>query len=158
MNMETDCLFCRLKSEWVFENDSFYSVFDAHPVSPGHVLVIPKAHVVSVFDLDPEQWNALNGALKETVRIIDDSDFKAVYGRMALERYTEKSVLFCEKMLSHVGIGKKPEGFNIGINEGRASGRTIDHLHIQIIPRYTGDVAHPVGGIRTILPGLGDYT
>ena len=32
-----------------------------------------------------------------------------------------------------------PDGFTIGINHGRASGGEVDHLHIHIIPRYTGD-------------------
>ena len=32
-----------------------------------------------------------------------------------------------------------PSGFTIGINHGSISGQTIDHLHVHIIPRYTGD-------------------
>lgn len=43
------------------------------------------------------------------------------------------------------------QDFNIGINEGRAAGRTIDHLHIHVIPRYTGDVEMPAGGVRHII-------
>ena len=33
----------------------------------------------------------------------------------------------------------KPDGFTIGINHGKVSGQTIDHLHIHIIPRWDGD-------------------
>ena len=47
--------------------------------------------------------------------------------------------------------------FNIGINNGRGAGRTIDHLHIHIIPRYKGDIENPRGGVRHIIPGKGDY-
>lgn len=50
-----------------------------------------------------------------------------------------------------------PDAYNIGVNEGRAAGRTIDHLHIQFIPRYSGDVADPTGGIRNVIPGKGNY-
>jgi len=32
-----------------------------------------------------------------------------------------------------------PQGFTIGINHGRVSGQTIDHLHIHIIPRWEND-------------------
>ncbi|MCE7008588.1 HIT domain-containing protein [Kibdelosporangium philippinense] len=45
-----------------------------------------------------------------------------------------------------------PQGFTIGINDGRAAGRTIDHLHIHLVPRYDGDVTDPRGGIRRALP------
>ncbi|WP_063624580.1 HIT family protein [Amycolatopsis orientalis] len=47
----------------------------------------------------------------------------------------------------------RPDGYTIGVNEGRAAGRTIDHLHLHVIPRYKGDVPDPRGGIRHVLPG-----
>lgn len=50
-----------------------------------------------------------------------------------------------------------PDGYNIGINEGEAAGQTVFHLHIHVIPRYNGDVPEPIGGIRTIIPGKGNY-
>ena len=51
-----------------------------------------------------------------------------------------------------------PNGFNIGINEGEAAGRTIDHLHIHLIPRYKNDVPNPAGGVRNVIPEKCDYT
>jgi diadenosine tetraphosphate (Ap4A) HIT family hydrolase len=44
------------------------------------------------------------------------------------------------------------DGFNIGINDGLASGQTILHLHIHLIPTYKGDMPDPRGGIRWIFP------
>jgi diadenosine tetraphosphate (Ap4A) HIT family hydrolase len=32
-----------------------------------------------------------------------------------------------------------PDGYNLGVNEGEVAGRRINHLHIQIVPRYFGD-------------------
>ena len=45
-----------------------------------------------------------------------------------------------------------PDGFNIGINIGEASGQTIPHVHIHLIPRYQGDVREPKGGVRGVIP------
>lgn len=51
----------------------------------------------------------------------------------------------------------KPNGFNIGINNGTDAGQTIDHAHIHIIPRYKGDLKDPRGGVRNILPDNSGY-
>ena len=33
----------------------------------------------------------------------------------------------------------RPDGFTIGINHGKVSGQTIEHLHIHILPRWYND-------------------
>jgi diadenosine tetraphosphate (Ap4A) HIT family hydrolase len=50
-----------------------------------------------------------------------------------------------------------PQGFNIGVNCGEAAGQTVFHAHIHLIPRYTGDVPSPRGGVRNVIPGKGNY-
>jgi diadenosine tetraphosphate (Ap4A) HIT family hydrolase len=45
-----------------------------------------------------------------------------------------------------------PDGFNIGVNIGKAAGQSRMHVHVHLIPRYFGDVADPSGGIRCVLP------
>ncbi len=51
----------------------------------------------------------------------------------------------------------QPDGFNVGFNAGDAAGQTIDHLHLHVIPRYRGDVEDPRGGVRHVIPALGNY-
>lgn len=49
------------------------------------------------------------------------------------------------------------DGFNIGINQGKAAGQTIEHLHIHVIPRYNGDIEDPKGGVRGVIPDKMKY-
>lgn len=48
-----------------------------------------------------------------------------------------------------------PDGYNIGVNVGKAGGQSRMHVHVHLIPRYAGDVPDPRGGIRCVLSGRG---
>ena len=50
-----------------------------------------------------------------------------------------------------------PDGYNVGINIGASAGQTIFHVHIHLIPRYTGDVEEPRGGVRGVIPRRKNY-
>jgi len=51
----------------------------------------------------------------------------------------------------------KPDGFNIGINDGLAAGQTVMHAHVHVIPRWNGDVQDPRGGIRWVIADKAAY-
>ena len=72
---------------------------------------------------------------------------------------TERSdlLLLLDKAKLDVENEFKPDGYNIGINDGPAAGQTVPHLHIHLIPRYAGDRADPRGGVRWIIPEKADY-
>ena len=50
-----------------------------------------------------------------------------------------------------------PDGFNLGMNSGEAAGQTVMHFHCHIIPRYSGDMADPRGGVRGVIPEKQGY-
>jgi diadenosine tetraphosphate (Ap4A) HIT family hydrolase len=49
------------------------------------------------------------------------------------------------------------KGLNIGINIGEVAGQTVPHAHIHVIPRESGDVDDPRGGVRWVVPHKAAY-
>ena len=45
-----------------------------------------------------------------------------------------------------------PDGYNIGVNIGKAGGQSVPHIHIHMMPRYLGDIENPRGGVRGVIP------
>jgi histidine triad (HIT) family protein len=61
--MDTDCVFCKIidgeiPSMRVYEDDRTLAIMDINPVNSGHCLVIPKAHVPTLWDADPMDLQA----------------------------------------------------------------------------------------------------
>lgn len=54
-----DCIFCKIVSkeipaEILYEDDLVVAFRDIKPIAPVHILIIPKAHIESVNDLNDE--------------------------------------------------------------------------------------------------------
>jgi diadenosine tetraphosphate (Ap4A) HIT family hydrolase len=114
-----DCELCRF-DQVLFEADEAYVRFDNNSLAPGHVLVVPRRHVASFFDM----------TATEKLRVIE----------------------LLDRAKAHIDAAHHPDGYNIGVNVGRAAGQSRMHVHVHLIPRYTGDVPDPRGGIRCVLP------
>lgn len=118
----TPCELCS-RHDVLLENTLAYVRHDNNSLSRGHVLVIPKRHVASFFDMTGEEQSAVLALLAEI----------------------QKSI---QKQHS-------PDGYNIGVNVGKAGGQARMHVHMHLIPRYAGDSPDPRGGIRCVLSGTG---
>lgn len=74
---------------------------------------------------------------------------------------SEKELLACFSLIEAIKLNLVEkdgvEGFNVGVNENKAAGQTIPQLHFHVIPRFSGDINDPIGGIRNIFPGRGNY-
>lgn len=65
----SDCIFCAIVAQpssaaIVYEDPDTLAFLDIHPVAEGHTLVIPKAHVRTLFDLDDHTGGALMRAMR----------------------------------------------------------------------------------------------
>jgi diadenosine tetraphosphate (Ap4A) HIT family hydrolase len=115
--------YCELctPAEVIAENALAYARSDNHALSRGHVLVIPRRHVASFFDMSPDEQAAVLALLNQAQRSVQKEH--------------------------------SPDGYNVGVNVGKAGGQSRMHVHVHLIPRYAGDVPDPRGGIRCVLPG-----
>jgi len=61
---DKNCIFCKIakgevKQEKIMESDSFFATRDIHPHAPGHTLVIPKQHYVTLLDIPNRLGNEM---------------------------------------------------------------------------------------------------
>jgi HKD family nuclease len=62
-----------------------------------------------------------------------------------------------DQAIAAIRSSHSPDGFNVGFNLGLAAGQTIFHFHLHVIPRYSGDVDDPRGGVRHVIPTKANY-
>ena len=73
--MEKECLFCNnefyTEDNLLYEDKFWKVVYDSFPVNRGHVLIIPKRHVESIFKLSIEFFSLFK-VFKEVKKILDE--------------------------------------------------------------------------------------
>lgn len=57
--MAEDCLFCKIirgetDTEFLYEDDTMVVFKDKYPHTPVHLLIVPRKHIRSINDLNPE--------------------------------------------------------------------------------------------------------
>ena len=126
------CPFCNIEKERIiYENRSFIAVYDEYPVSKGHVLIISKDHKDRCFH------DLYHTGLDD----IEKSDLIEAIWHM--QDYLSRTLGVMD--------------FNVGWNNGKYAGQTVNHFHCHIIPRRLGDTDNPRGGIRGCIPEKMNY-
>ncbi|MFZ2739567.1 MAG: histidine triad nucleotide-binding protein [Burkholderiaceae bacterium] len=109
-NSDPSCIFCKIvagqiPSTLVYQDDEIFAFHDIHPWAPVHFLMIPKAHIPSMSQVEPEQAGLL--------------------GRM---------MTLAPKLAMQQGCNPYPEGgFRILCNTGDEGGQEVHHLHFHVI-------------------------
>ena len=112
--MNEECIFCQIAQKKspagiLFENDIVVAFLDIRPVNPGHILIIPKAHVQTIDEIESEE----------------------VYSE--LFSVGKKMHIRLKDKLPDV------TGFNYLIANGKDAGQEVFHVHLHIIPRKPDD-------------------
>jgi diadenosine tetraphosphate (Ap4A) HIT family hydrolase/GNAT superfamily N-acetyltransferase len=110
-----DCIFCAIAAgtadaSIVAADDTTVAFMALHPMNPGHVLVIPRRHVVGVIDASADAFAAVMRRAQQIATAARTSD-------------------------------PRVEGVNVFVNDGAAAGQDVFHLHVHVLPRWTGDSA-----------------
>jgi histidine triad (HIT) family protein len=111
--MTTECIFCAIvrheaEASLVYQDETVIAFMDRYPCTPGHLLVVPRRHVVRLEDLDAATGGHVWAVANDLARTLRRSAFR-------------------------------PEGMNLVLYDGEASGQTVFHVHLHVVPRYTGD-------------------
>ena len=107
---DANCLFCKIvagkiPSKIVHEDDEIFAFHDIHPWAPVHFLMVPKLHILSFAQLEPEHAGLL--------------------GRM---------MVLAPKLALQEGCGPYPQGgFRIVANTGVQGGQEVHHLHVHVM-------------------------
>jgi len=104
----SDCIFCKLankeiETEVVYEDELVFAFNDHDPKAETHVLVIPKAHVVNLDDLDS-----------------DNEEHQKLMAHM---------MMVIPKIAAQLGL----EGYRTITNTGSKGGQMVFHMHFHIL-------------------------
>lgn len=104
-----ECVFCKIvnkaiPADIVYEDDLVIAFPDIHPITPVHILVIPKKHLASVNDLTEE------------------NEDEKIMGRL---------ITTAKKIAQKKGIAEK--GYKLLIRTGKNGGQEIPHIHLHLL-------------------------
>ena len=122
-----DCIFCNLDNSRIEKENSFALSFK-------DLYPVTSGHTLVIPKRHTQSFFDLTGEEKKAMLELLESQ------RSDLMK-SDKSIT----------------GFNIGVNDGTDSGQTIMHCHIQLIPRRSGDMKEPRGGVRGVIPEKQSY-
>jgi ATP adenylyltransferase len=114
------------------------------------LVLLRGAHAYLLLNAFPYASGHLMAAVNRHVGAVTDARVEELADAMAL----------VQRAVVALGAEYRPDGYNIGINQGRAGGAGIeDHLHIHVVPRWLGDSNFmPVVGDVRVLPETLDQT
>ena len=125
MKQDPTCLFCKIVDKEIKAE-----------------VLYEDDHVVAFLDVKPRSPGHTMVIPKEHApNILELSDSEITPLFTAVKRMAE---LLSKKL--------KPDGITIGMNQGRASGQEVDHLHVHLMPRWKNDAGHAIQSVVNNLP------
>lgn len=114
--MSKECRFCKIArkevpSDLVAETNNFIAILDIYPKAPGHILIIPKKHYVTILDIP----NTLAEEMLKIIKKISSSILEKRQGdgfNIIMNNLPPAGQVV---MHAHIHIIPRKEGDNFGI-------------------------------------------
>ncbi len=107
-----DCLFCKIVAR-----------------SIPSAIILENEHIVAFLDImprSPGHTMVIPKVHAPNILELPDAEVGPLF--LAVKRVAK---LLSKKL--------RPDGITVGMNQGRASGQEVDHLHVHLMPRWRGD-------------------
>lgn len=128
-NMTDDCIFCKIVAGDI----------------PGRI-VHETDDAVAFLDANPLAAGhtlVVPREHRETLADIPDEEAAALFDAV-------------HELVPRVEAAVDADASNVGINNGRASGQEVPHLHVHVVPRFEGDGGSPIHAVAGRRPDLSD--
>jgi len=110
------CVFCDYlvkKEKVIFDNKLAFTIYDGFPVNKGHMLIMPKRHVESFFELTSDEKLAMDELVTRTKAFLDEN-FKPDAYNLGINEgvYAGQSILHCHLHVipRYIGDVSNPRG------------------------------------------------
>ena len=140
------CIFCdiieRVESAFVaYENSQAVVFLDKHPINVGHVLVVPKAHVASFYELDEDSFVGLMLVVRRVASVLEVTYRPRKVGMLAAGFDVAHAHIHVLPMHDYHDITSK------AIIEGRRANPSEEELRMAVEQIGQGLDAHGDGAI-----------
>jgi histidine triad (HIT) family protein len=127
--MAEGCAFCRLvagaaASSIVFESDTLVAFMDIDPVTPGHLLVVPRAHLPDLADLTDELASEMFRVARLLAAALRRTELRCDGVNLF---YADGEAAFQEVFHAHLHVFPRyaDDGFVINANWGTEPDRSV---------------------------------
>ncbi|UZN03095.1 HIT family protein [Cellulomonas sp. S1-8] len=146
--MTTDgCVFCRiversLDASIVHESATVVAIMDIDPVTPGHVLVLPREHLPGLADLDDEVASEMLAVARSVAAALRRSPLRCEGVNLF---YADGEAAFQEVFHSHLHVFPRyaDDGFTIGARWGSNPARAELDANAAAIRAELGQEGRP---------------
>ncbi|MCR5837502.1 MAG: HIT domain-containing protein [Lachnospiraceae bacterium] len=127
--MKDDCIFCKLangviETNTLYEDDDFRVIFDAFPVTKGHVLILAKEHYANIYELPEELASKVFVLAKKIATFI-----KEVTGCEGVNVLQNNGVAADQTIFHfHVHIIPRYDEKLFNLNQGELDQKVVDEI------------------------------